>query len=105
MQDEPQNQEHIPVLLDTVLKYLAPQPGDSYVDMTAGYGGHATAVLGQTGNAQEMVLVDRDVQAIAALQPLVKQGAKAIHSDFLTASQQLADGGHQYDMILADLGV
>jgi 16S rRNA (cytosine1402-N4)-methyltransferase len=50
-------------------------------------------------------LVDRDKQAITALQPLIKQGAKAIHSDFLQASQQLADTGEQYDMVLADLGV
>jgi len=92
-------------LLDTVLDYLAPQPGESYVDMTAGYGGHASKVLERTGNAPGMVLVDRDSQAIAALQPLIKQGAKVIHSDFLQASQQLADGGHQYDMVLADLGV
>ncbi|MEO5627948.1 MAG: 16S rRNA (cytosine(1402)-N(4))-methyltransferase RsmH [Candidatus Saccharimonadales bacterium] len=99
------NNEHIPVLLDTVLKYLAPQPGESYVDMTAGYGGHATAVLEQTGNATGMCLVDRDDNAIAALQPLVKQGATVIHSDFLTATKQLLAEGEQYDMLLADLGV
>ncbi len=105
MVDDPNNQEHIPVLLDAVLQYLAPQAGDSYVDMTAGYGGHATAVLEKTGNPQGMCLVDRDSQAIAALEPLVKQGAKVIHSDFLQASQQLADADEQYDMVLADLGV
>ncbi len=105
MVDDPNNQEHIPVLLDAVLQYLAPQAGDSYVDMTAGYGGHAKAVLEKTGNPAGMCLVDRDSQAIAALEPLVKQGAKVIHSDFLQASQQLADADEQYDMVLADLGV
>lgn len=99
------NNEHIPVLLDAVLTYLAPQAGESYVDMTAGYGGHATAVLQATGNPQGVCLVDRDDNAIAALQPLVKQGAKVIHSDFLTASQQLVASGEQYDLLLADLGV
>jgi 16S rRNA (cytosine1402-N4)-methyltransferase len=105
MRDVPNYQVHIPVLLDTVLQYLAPVKGDSYVDMTAGYGGHASAVLELTQNPGGMVLVDRDSQAITALQPLVKQGAKVIHSDFLQASQQLADTGKQYDMVLADLGV
>jgi 16S rRNA (cytosine1402-N4)-methyltransferase len=105
MRDVPDDQVHIPVLLETVLQYLAPQIGDSYVDMTAGYGGHASAILEQTQNPGGMVLVDRDKQAITALQPLIKQGAKAIHSDFLQASQQLADTGEQYDMVLADLGV
>ncbi|MEI7683197.1 MAG: 16S rRNA (cytosine(1402)-N(4))-methyltransferase RsmH [Candidatus Saccharibacteria bacterium] len=105
MRDVPDDQVHIPVLLDLVLQYLAPQIGDSYVDMTAGYGGHASAVLKLTHNPKGMILVDRDQQAITALQPLVKQGAKVIHSDFLQASQQLADAGKQYDMVLADLGV
>lgn len=107
MQTDQQSQDnhHIPVLLETVLKYLAPQPGESYLDLTAGYGGHAKAVLERTGHPESMMLVDRDRQAIAALQPLIKQGAKAIHSDFLHASQQLADNGHEYDMVLADLGV
>jgi len=105
MQNESPNQEHIPVLLDSVLEYLAPQSGESYLDLTAGYGGHATAVLARTSNPAGMCLVDRDSQAIAALEPLVKQGAKVIHSDFLQASQQLADAGQEYDMVLADLGV
>jgi 16S rRNA (cytosine1402-N4)-methyltransferase len=99
------HQDHIPVLLESVLEYLAPQAGESYVDMTAGYGGHATAVLERTKAVEKMCLVDRDEQAIAALQPLVKRGAKVIHSDFLQASQQLADNNAQYDMVLADLGV
>ena len=104
MQTDQPNQ-HIPVLLEPVLEYLAPQSGDSYLDVTAGYGGHATAVLAKTENPKGMCLVDRDSQAIAALQPLVKQGAKVIHSDFLQASQQLADADTEYDMVLADLGV
>lgn len=99
------NNQHQPVLLDAVLRYLSPQAGDSYVDMTAGYGGHATAVLEQTANAAGVCLVDRDDNAIAALQPLVKQGATVIHKDFLTASQELVAQGKQFDLLLADLGV
>ena len=104
--DQPtQDNHHVPVLLETVLQYLAPQPGETYLDLTAGYGGHAKAVLERTGNPTGVTLVDRDRQAVAALQPLVKQGAKMIHSDFLQASEQLADSGNEYDMVLADLGV
>ena len=36
---------HVPVLLDATLRELAPQKGESYLDLTAGYAGHASAVL------------------------------------------------------------
>lgn len=95
--------KHVPVLLDAVLKYLAPKPGESYLDLTAGYGGHASAVLERTLNSRAL-LVDRDGQAIAYLRKHFKD-AEILHSDFLSATQKLVDCGKRFDMILADLGV
>ena len=40
-----QNQKHNPVLLNEVLHYLNPKTGDRYLDLTAGYGGHAEEIL------------------------------------------------------------
>ena len=98
--------EHHPVLVDAVLKYLDPQVGDKYLDLTAGYGGHAEAVLGRTLQPKQAVLVDRDQQAIEQLaQQFAGQGVKLIHQDFLTAAKQLLKSGNQFDIILADLGV
>ena len=98
--------EHIPVLLEQVLQYLDPQSGENYLDLTAGYGGHAAAVLEQTGNFADSVLVDRDEQAINELRQRFKEpGITLVHQDFLSASQELADKGRQFDIILADLGV
>lgn len=97
---------HIPVLLDAVLTCLQPQPGESYLDLTAGYGGHASSVLAATGQADMAVLVDRDSQAIAELQKAFgTSGVTLMQADFYRASQQLASRGKQFDMILADLGV
>lgn len=98
-------QEHVPVLVDAVLQYLDPKSGESYLDLTAGYGGHATAILERTGAPKRAILVDRDSNAIAALQTLADTGAVLVHSDFYTASQRLASENQQYDVILADLGV
>jgi 16S rRNA (cytosine1402-N4)-methyltransferase len=100
------NELHEPVLLGEVLHYLGPQRGESYLDLTAGYGGHASAILDSTEVPDEMVLVDRDDNAITHLTKLLKNTAADIrHQDFLTASKQLHDEQRKFDMILADLGV
>ncbi len=97
---------HLPVLLREVLQYLEPHPGESYLDLTAGYGGHASAVLERTGSADKAVLVDRDQRAIDVLtKKFGEGGARIMHDDFLSASQALAGEGRGFDLILADLGV
>lgn len=101
-----ENQPHTPVLLDEVLNCLQPQAGDSYLDVTAGYGGHAAAVLERSGNYADSVLVDRDQQAIDALQLRFNKTAISFrHADFLTASRALLAEKRRFDLILADLGV
>lgn len=97
--------EHVPVLVAPVLQYLDPQTGESYLDLTAGYGGHADAILARTGAPNKTVLVDRDAHAIAALAPLQARGAELMHQDFYGASRALQAAGRQFDIILADLGV
>jgi 16S rRNA (cytosine1402-N4)-methyltransferase len=100
------NELHEPVLLGEVLHYLQPQRGESYLDLTAGYGGHASAILDSTEAPADMVLVDRDDNAIKELtKRFSKQAVTIRHEDFLTASEQLNDEQHRFDMILADLGV
>jgi len=95
---------HVPVLLEAVLHYLNPQAGETYLDLTAGYGGHAQAVLERT-NASA-VLVDRDQNAVDHLsEHFSNQLVKIKHQDFLAASRELISGGQRFDIILADLGV
>lgn len=96
---------HVPVLLERTIELLNPQPGESYLDLTAGYGGHASAVIEKTKNPSGAVLVDRDENAIAELQAFKDQGTELLHTDFVSASQLLAEQGRQFDMLLVDLGV
>lgn len=98
-------QLHLPVLLEATLEYLAPKQGETYLDLTAGYGGHATAVAKKIGTVSNLTLVDRDAHAARELKGLIADGARFLHSDFLSAAQLLVTKGQQFDMILADLGV
>jgi len=97
--------EHIPVLVEPVLQYLNPIEGESYLDLTAGYGGHARVILERTKAPERATLVDRDANAIAALAEFERQGVSLIHRDFLSTSQGLQAEGKRFNIILADLGV
>lgn len=101
------HQKHIPVLLEEVIGLLKPAKGESYLDLTAGYGGHARSIKEHLGKSGSMTLVDRDIEAIKALGEIFakEQHVEIIHNDFLAASQELYSAGKKYDMILADLGV
>lgn len=99
--------KHIPVLLQEVITQLKPVKGESYLDLTAGYGGHAEAIKERIGNEGSLTLVDRDIEAIETLKEKFAGNSKVdiLHTDFLEASKQLLDQGKKFDMILADLGV
>jgi 16S rRNA (cytosine1402-N4)-methyltransferase len=97
--------EHQPVLLEETLRILAPQRGESYLDVTAGYGGHASAILDKTKAPEKTTLIDRDSDAITALKKRFgKSGINIIHEDYLSASKHWVETGEKFDIILADLG-
>ena len=96
---------HIPVLLSEVLAGLAPRPGESYLDLTAGYGGHAKSILDVTRNYKSSCLVDRDEFAINILKDKFPPDIELLHQDFCSAASQLLECGKTFDMILADFGV
>lgn len=104
-QNQNKNTQHVPVLLDEVLRYLDPKAGESYLDLTAGYGGHARAISERTGSLTPVTLVDRDPRAIKELQKEFLSKTNIRQQDFLSAAKELRGQGQQFDLILADLGV
>ena len=99
-------EHHKPVLLSEVLQLLNPQSGENYLDLTAGYAGHAGAILDVTQNYKDSVLVDRDEYAIKVLKGKYEsEPIKIMHSDFYSAALQLLQCGKTFDLILADFGV
>ena len=99
-------EHHKPVLLSEVLQVLEPKPGESYLDLTAGYAGHANAILDVTQNYKNTTLVDRDDYAVKVLtEKYESESVEILHMDFYNAALQLLQCGKAFDMILADFGV
>ena len=96
---------HIPVLLSEVLASLNPKPGEAYLDLTAGYGGHASKILDVTQNYKDSVLVDRDNFAANYLEREFSSDITIMNEDFYSAVLQLIECGKTFDIILADFGV
>lgn len=98
-------QLHTPVLLDQVVELLAPRPGETYLDLTAGYGGHAAAIADHLGGFETVTLVDRDENAVEQLRTFEQAGATLIHDDFAHFAASAAERHETFDMVLVDFGV
>ena len=111
---------HVPVLLDAVLKAMAPEPGDVVVDCTLGLGGHSSALLERIlPGGGKLIAIDFDPANIAIarakLEQLVVAAVPAAttcpsfhlaHNNFAALPTVLAEAGTpSADAILADLGV
>lgn len=97
---------HKPVMLSEVIGVLEPKPGESYLDLTAGYGGHANEILAATQNYKCSTLVDRDSFAIEFLKGKYEsEPLEFVNEDFYNAVLHKIECGKTYDMILADFGV
>ena len=99
--------EHIPVLLEEVIKLLDVRPGRTYVDATAGAGGHLERILELTEGKSKVIAVDRDKASLDRLAERFGERIICLHTNFRYLKEALkeqgidtVDGG-----ILADLGV
>lgn len=106
-QESPQAFDHVPVLPAEVLELLAPEPGQTMLDCTAGLGGHAAAVAERLGDTGTVVLNDLDPANLArATARLEQTGVRviAVRGPFDDAPAELERRGIRADMVLADLG-
>lgn len=62
---------HIPVMLNEVLRYLAPQDGEIYVDATFGNGGYSEAIL--SSKNCRVIAIDRDPSVLPRAEELKKK--------------------------------
>lgn len=59
---------HIPVLLNEVVEYLNPKPGENFIDCTIGEAGHALAILERAKPTGKLLGIDADLKAIKRIE-------------------------------------
>ena len=99
---------HISVLLEESVKALDVKPDGTYVDCTAGGGGHSAAVLEELGANGRMILIDRDPDAVETLEARFKGDARVtvVQDNFSNIKTVLSGlGVDGVDGVIADLGV
>jgi 16S rRNA (cytosine1402-N4)-methyltransferase len=99
---------HVPVLLAETLEQLAPQPGKTILDGTAGGGGHAMALLDRLRPGGRLILLDRDKEALERLMARVGRSddVRYFHANFCDFDEALTQAGEErIDGVLLDLGV
>ncbi len=101
--------EHRAVLLAEVLDVLDPQPGETVVDCTVGWGGHAVELLRRVGPTGRLIGIDFDADNL----PRARERLEAVGFPFTLHQGNFAglpavlaaEGVTTADGILADLGV
>lgn len=101
---------HVPIMVAEVLDVLALQPGETAVDMTLGYGGHAEAILRRLQAGGLLLGLDADPIELpkteARLAGLGIGPFRVRRSNFAGLPAALAaEGLAGADAVLADLGV
>ena len=77
---------HVPVLLNEVLEYLDPQPGQCIIDGTVDGGGHAAAILKKIGPTGKFLGLDLDVRLLAETREKLSSNFHFPNSLFLSAN-------------------
>lgn len=97
---------HIPVLFSQCMEGLRIDPAGTYIDGTAGGGGHSAGIARQLTTGR-LIALDKDPDAVAAAgERLAGLPAQVVQSDFAEIPQVLDRLGiGQVDGILLDLGV
>lgn len=101
--------QHIPVLLEEIVRALRPRSGGLYLDGTFGAGGYTRALLATPG--VRVFAIDRDPDAIAASADLVNlhpdrlKLVRARFRDLVMEANRLGFGLGSFDGVVFDLGV
>jgi len=105
--------QHVPVLLEESLEFLAVRPGGVYTDLTLGLGGHSAEIARRLGAKGKLIAFDRDPEAMSKAQARLAALAEELGAEmptveyvsrpFSQVAEVIAPG--KLDGLLADFGV
>lgn len=101
---------HRPIMVDEILRVLAPRTGETALDATLGYGGHARAVMARLRPGGHLVGLDVDPLELPRTESRLRQEGfgedlfSARRMNFAGLPGLLPETG-PFDLILADLGL
>jgi 16S rRNA (cytosine1402-N4)-methyltransferase len=103
---------HRPICVAEILEVLAPKPGETAMDATLGYGGHAKEILAAILPGGRLYGFDLDpIELSKATCRLMGEGIPEsafvpVHANFARLAEVLSDAGLAgVDLFLADLGL
>jgi 16S rRNA (cytosine1402-N4)-methyltransferase len=101
------NFEHIPVMLDTTIKYLKCKKDGIYVDGTLGRGGHTAAILENLSDEGLVIALDRDLEAINSVKDSIESKNLILeHANYIDVDKVLDKNNiKEVDGMIFDLGV
>ena len=105
--------QHVPVLLEESLEFLAVRPGGVYADLTLGLGGHSAEIARRLGAKGKLIAFDRDPEAMSKAQVRLAAVAEELGAEmpvveyvsrpFSEVTEVITPGA--LDGLLADFGV
>jgi 16S rRNA (cytosine1402-N4)-methyltransferase len=101
------NELHQPVMLQQAIDLLNVRPGLTYVDATAGAGGHLSEILRRTAGQSTVFGIDRDLESLDRLRSRFGEQVRFAHSNYDEIGDIIEESelGTVSGGILADLGV
>jgi 16S rRNA (cytosine1402-N4)-methyltransferase len=97
---------HVPVLPNEILELGNPQPGQTWIDGTAGGGGHARLIAQRLQSHGKLLAIDRDPAVAERLHQQMGPNCLVRHASYDQAPELIKElGWPNVDGILLDLGL
>jgi 16S rRNA (cytosine1402-N4)-methyltransferase len=103
---------HRPIMVEEVLRYLRPEPGEVAVDCTLGGGGHARRILERLLPGGRLIGLDVDARELPRVEAELRAAGfgpetfTTRHASFANLARVLAgEGLAAVDLVVVDLGI